>query len=103
MDSTSIANSNIQGDIAPSLLDMMAKYNPTKYAEVMQKTDDGIKVDGINKANERIYNKSTGQKTETISKSEEALNDIEKIIKSDKPSIRDLRQKYLLDNQKIKD
>ena len=31
------------------------------------------------------------------------MNDIEKVINSDKPSIRDLRKKYLTDNEKIKD
>ena len=62
-----------------------------------------MKIDGINKAGERIYNTATGKKSETVSKSEEVQQDMEKIIKGDKPSIRDLRQKYLLDNAKIKE
>jgi len=61
MPSSSIADLNANGDIAPSLLDSLAKLNPTKYAEVVKLTDDKIKVNNINQSSERLFNKANGK------------------------------------------
>lgn len=102
MSANSLAEMNIRGLIAPSVMDKLAQLNPQKWAEVNKLTDNGIKVDGINQSAERLFNKASGNQIEAVSKSDELMADIQKEIMSSPPSIRDMRKEYLEDNENIK-
>lgn len=102
LSANSLAEMNIRWMIPPATMDKLALLNPQKWAEVNKLTDNGIKVDGINQSSERLYNKSKGVQTTEMTKSEELLADIQKEIMSSPPSIRDMRDKYLNDNETIK-
>jgi len=103
MSSGQLANLNAQGKLASGALDYLKKNNPTKFSEVEFITEQKIAVDNINKSSKRLYDKSIGKVVEKpLSALEQMDADLNKIIMSDPPSIRDLRKKYYDDNKEIK-
>lgn len=73
MPAQSIADMNVAGLIDQKTMDRLAQLNPQKWAEVNKLTDNGIKIDTINQASERLYNSATGKKNVVEKKSEDVM------------------------------
>ncbi len=103
-DSNSIAQSMANGDIAPSMVDLLRKYSPGKYAEVEKKYNDNAAVDGINKSSQNLFDImswSTAQPTQTLSEKIQAQ--LIQEFASTPPSVASMKAKYYEGNDAMKE
>lgn len=103
LSANSLADMNVRGLIDTETMNRLSQLNPQKWSEVDRLTNNGIEIDNINQSAQRLFNSTTGDKTTTLTKSEQLQEDLSKEVYAERPSLRDRKDELLNWNQKIKD
>lgn len=104
LDNKTLANKISAGEVGSKFTNLLARFNPTKYAEVVKMSEDITKVNDINANAQRLYNVANKTPQPAVTKtSDQLMQDLISGIETVPQKYSDIVAQAYADNPEIKE